>query len=45
MWYREIFDLHGYDPTLIPEKWMPNWADPTLTDASATALSVFTQTE
>lgn len=41
MWYREIFDLHGYSDTAVPFKWMPSWCDKSLMDSSATALSVF----
>jgi len=43
MWYREIFDEYGYDATCIPSKWLPNWSNADITDASATALSVFTE--
>lgn len=43
MWYREIFDEYGYDATCIPGKWLPNWSDSSVTDASATVLRVFTE--
>ncbi|MES1918121.1 hypothetical protein MHBO_000138 [Bonamia ostreae] len=41
MWYREIFDSHGFAEESVPYKWMPSWCTETLLDSSATALSVF----
>ena len=43
MLYREIFDEFNYSYDTIKYKWMPNWSDPNLTDASATELPVFKQ--
>jgi len=43
MLYWEIFTSFDYAPRCIPYKWMPNWAPPELTDASATALAGFTE--
>lgn len=41
MYYRELFDEYGYDPTTIPYKWMSSWCDPEATDSSATTIDVF----
>lgn len=41
MLYREIFDEFEFECSTIPYKWLPNWAPADLTDASATALKGF----
>jgi asparagine synthase (glutamine-hydrolysing) len=40
MYYRDIFDSHGYSHEAIPYKWLPSWVDGA-TDSSATMLNVF----
>jgi asparagine synthase (glutamine-hydrolysing) len=45
MLYREIFDEFLFESNAIPYKWLPNWAPSELTDASATALSGFKESE
>lgn len=40
MFYREMSEEYGYDPTTIPGKWLSNWCGD-ITDSSATVLSVF----
>lgn len=42
MWYREIFDIYGYEAKTIPYKWLPSWVE--ATDSSATTLAVFLET-
>ncbi len=45
MLYWEIFSSFNFESSCIPYKWMPNWAPDGLTDASATALSGFTESK
>lgn len=45
MYYRELFDEYGYDPTTIPYKWMSSWCDPNATDSSASTIDVFEEDE
>ena len=42
MYYRELFDEHGYDPTTIPYKWLSSWCGD-ITDSSAATLEVFNE--
>ena len=42
MYYRELFDGYGYDPTTIPYKWISSWCG-NITDSSASKLDVFTE--